>query len=228
MLTILSNKKITRVFLILICLIVTQKLMAASFTTKKVKGRQALIEYTGPLLENGQTYKIARGEESSGNNNRGNFAILREISFSNLGTSTSGVSGGRASRLTLLLGYGWNYESIEYAPLFGLTTVDTGNGSNMTFTLGGIFDYNFQHNVPEIKSILGIGTELTYKKTNAANGGDSPSTTSAFVGGFWKWFLFGTSTCLRMDLGYQYSKASGISETTESGFSGKGAFAVYF
>ncbi|MEK6773428.1 MAG: hypothetical protein AABY64_05780 [Bdellovibrionota bacterium] len=226
--TVSSNRKIAGVFLMLLCLIVTQKLMAASFTVKKVKGRNALIEYTGPLIENGQTYKIARGEESSGNNHRGNFAILREISFSNLGTTISGVSAGRASRLSFILGYGWNHENIEYAPLLGLSTVDTGNGSNMTFTLGGIFDYNFQHNVPEIKSVLGMGTELTYAKTNAANGGDSPSTTGVFLGGFWKWFVFGTSTCLRMDLGYQYSKSSGISESTQTGFLGKGAFAVYF
>lgn len=224
----LFNKKTLQIFLFVACLSLIQKSLAATFTVRKVKGKQAVIDYTGPLLESGKTYSIGQSDSSGRNENRSHFALLREISFSNLSSTTGNLSSGKVNRFSLIFGYGWNQESFEYAPLIGVTTLDAGNGATTVFSLGGIFDYNFQNNIPGNDSIWALSTELGYAKTNSANGSDSPVTTQAYASGAWKWFTFGHSTCLRFDLGYQYSKTSGTTETTTSGVAAKGSFAVYF
>lgn len=224
----LLNKKSLQLFLFVSCLSLMQNSGAATFTVRKVKGKQAVIDYNGPSLESGRTYQIGQVDHRANNENRSHFALIREIAFSNLNSTTGSLSAGRLNRFALSLGYGWNHESYEYAPLIGFTTLDTGSGVTTVFNLGALFDYNFQNNAPGITSILGLSAELNYSKTNSANGNDSPATTGGFASGFWKWFAFGHSTCIRFDLGYLYSKTSGTTESTSSGVSGKGSFAVYF
>ncbi len=211
-------------------LILGHETQAASFTVKKVKGKQAVIEYTGPSMENGRTYKFSTPNESSNSttNSRDRFLIIRELILSSLSSSTSGTSGGTINQFSILMGYGWNKENFEFAPLFGFETLDAGAGANTTFTLGVLADYNFKPNIPEYFSLFGGSLEATYEKTNGSSAASSPSTTQAFLSGFWKWFLFENSICLRMDMGYLYSKRSATTETTTSGFYGKGSLVIYF
>ena len=218
-------------FLFCLCnfLFLGQDIQAASFTVKKVKGKQAVVEYAGPTLENGRTYKFsAQSESSNSSNSRDRFLILKELTLSSLSSSTSGTSGGTTTQFSILMGYGWNKERFEFAPLFGFKTLDAGSGANTTFTLGAMIDYNFKPNIAEFFSIFGGSLEATYEKTNGSSAATSPSTTQAFLSGFWKWFLFENSICLRMDAGYLYLKKSLITETTMSGIYGRGSFVVYF
>jgi hypothetical protein len=197
---------------------------------KKVKGKQAVIEYNGPAIENGRTYKFAMPNESSTStgDNRDRFLMIRELTLSNLSSTIAGTSAGKSSRFSILLGYGWNKESYEFAPLFGFESIDTGTGATTIFTLGALVDYNFKANMSPYYSIFGTGLEGLYEKTNGNNGSASPSTTQAFLSLFWKWFLFENSICLRMDMGFLYSKTSSTTETTSSGLFGRGSFVVYF
>ncbi len=210
-------------------LILGHNAKAASFTVKKVKGKQAVIEYSGPSVENGRTYKFsAQNEATNSAGSRDRFLIIRELTLSSLSSTTSGTSGGTINQFSILMGYGWNKENFEFAPLFGFRILDAGAGANTTFTLGALADYNFRSNIAEYFSLFGGSIEATYEKTNGNSAASSPSTTQAFLSGFWKWFLFENSICLRIDTGYLYSKKSSTTETTTSGIYSRGSFVVYF
>jgi len=221
-----NPKKIwIHVFSLGICLFLSQELWAApSFTVRKVQGKKALIEYTGPHLEAGNTYTI--GETQQANTGRERFASIRELVFSNI-TQTVGTLSGRTSTFSAVGSYGWNLGHFEYGPVFGLGSVDAGNGGTTTFTLGGIFDYNFQANNSENRSVWGLGTEVLYTKASNPSASDSPATTSLFLSGVWKWFFI-NSVCIRIDGGYKYSKTSSTTESTQSGIIIQGGFSVYF
>ncbi len=209
-----------------LCLALGHSAFCASFTVKKVKGKQALIEYSGPQLENGKTYSISSPSDNSSSSDRSNFAILREISLSSLSSTASGVSAGTSTSFSLLLGYGWNYENFEFAPLLGFGTASSGGASATSFTIGALGDYNFQSNIVGNDSIWGLGAEITSAKRDS--GSSSETRLNAFAGGFLKWFIFSPTTCLRLDLGYVYSKRTTTVDAVDSGLLGKGGFAVYF
>lgn len=216
---------------ILINLILIQKINAASFTVKKIKGKQAIVEFTGAQLEDGKTYKIASHNDdgrSKTSDSRENFIILRELTFSNLSSTISGTSAGRSSQLSLMIGYGFNRERLEFAPLLGFSTNDTGNGATTTYTAGLMGDYNFSRNTVDNFSIFGAGLEVSYAKANNASNGSSTTTQLVYGNLFWKWFPFENSICFKTDVGYLISKISSTNETNSSGFYGRGSFLIYF
>lgn len=225
---VLKNKTALRV-LFFACLFMTQPAFSASFTVKKVKGKQALIEFTGPQLENGKSYLINSSTDKNSGDERTHVFLLREVSLSSISSSVSSISGGKVTRLSLVFGYGWNFESFEISPLYGVKAIDAGNGSTSTsFLLGGLFDYNLTKNVVGTSSLWGASLESSYEKASGNGSLNSPATMSLFASGFWKWFVFSSTAGLRFDLGYLYQKTTTTFDNVDSGLSGRGSFAIYF
>lgn len=211
------------------CLFMAQVTWASSFIVKKVKGKQALIEYTGPQLENGKSYLLNSSSDGEPTADRSHFFVLREFSLTSLTTTVSGTSGAKVTLFNVLFGYGWNFENFEFSPLYGFKLVDSGNGSTSNaFTLGGLVDYNFTKNIAGNNSLWGVSAEVTYEKANGNGSLNSPATTILLASGFWKWFVFGPSAGLRFDLGYINKKVTTTFDNIEAGLYSQGSFAIYF
>lgn len=191
----------------------TNQAHAQSFTVKKVKGKQALIEMVIPgSLTSGETYTVGNEDFSAalddqpktGAGNR-KKTIGASASYSSTKYDDSDYT---VTSLFLAGRYGWNQGSYEFGPLANFYMTDSGTGSSSakstSFGLGGFFDYNFTSNV-NASQVYGAGASFTYD-TDKTGEADSVSSNAIFAGGFGKFFMLGTPTALRIDAGIDYAK----------------------
>ncbi|MBX3017542.1 MAG: hypothetical protein KF767_06625 [Bdellovibrionaceae bacterium] len=189
----------------------TTAAQAQSFTVKKVKGKQAIVQMTSGSFSEGQTVSVGGGEASSSYSSGGSAGSRNKfIGLEGRFTSTKVTVNNQSSTTTgigLLATYGWNKLTMEYGVIGGVT-INSGGGSNSTdLEVGGVFDYNFTENRPGNDGILFVGANATF----GSNSGGATSTTTIkiypHVG--YKMFALGNATAIRFHLGMQLLQTSG-------------------
>jgi len=205
--------------------------MAQQFKVEKVKGNKAVIEFSGGNLSAGRNYSFG-GSSSEGDGGAtggarryvigGNFD-LQYLTYSS--TALAGTA--TKDNLIGLLGrFGWNFESSEIGFILGYANTETSTTSYSLIKAGGFYDYNLTQNRAGKNSVYGVGAEASYGSITSAAGG---SVLGVYASAFAKWFVFGPSTALRVDLGYSYDKGTYTSySTTTQGLAVRGGLATYF
>lgn len=204
---------------------------AESFTVKKTKGRQAVIESSTPLVE-GETYIIQTSKQSG--------LISEDVSYprSNRSRENSFSAGINSSffkadklqehQIDIEGRYGWNFGDYEVGPLLHIALLDEGAGFNTDFHVGGYFDYNIVPNVGRAEIIYGL-TAQGFGGNREFTNGSSSQIFAMGAGGFLSWYLMGSTTALRFE-GLVESKKIATSTASSSavGFAGKMLFAFYY
>lgn len=204
---------------------------AETFTVKKTKGRQAVIESSVPLIE-GETYIIQPIKQSG--------LISEDVSYpkSNRSRENSFSAGINSSffkadnlqehEIDIEGRYGWNFDDYEAGPLLHINLLDEGAGFNTDFYVGGYFDYNITANVNREDVVYGV-TAQAFGGNREFTNGSSSQIFAMGAGGFLSWFLMGSSTALRFE-GIAESKKIATSTTSASaiGFVGKMLFVFYY
>lgn len=181
---------------------------AQSFTVKKVKGKQAIVQMTSGSFTEGQSVTVGGSEASSsssmgggGSGSRGKFIGLEG------GFTSSKVTNGTATTISTNVIYGWNKSSMEYGVIGGLTLVSGGGANLTTIIVGGRFDYNFGENRPGNDGIMYAGIDATYGMTSG--GAANTNTINLFPNVGYKMFALGNSTAIRFAVGMNIAQNSG-------------------
>lgn len=199
---------------------------SAFATTGKVvksKGKKVLIELPiDPRLQPGDTVEVDTLELRSPASSRSMGPGGRRLT---LGGSTDGgelhfysrSNGYNGDTLFNLIGRGgWNYTKYEYGPLAEIKYNATdSNNSSTTLGVGGFFDWNLVPNAPGASDVYGIGGDAEVASVNIKAGTTSTSSSGLALngGGFYKYFLFKTDTCLRFDGDLHIALYNNYSET---------------
>lgn len=204
---------------------------AETFSVKKSKGRQAVIESSIPLIE-GETYIIQTGKQSG--------LISEDVNYpkSNRSRQNSLAAGINSSffkadnlqehQIEVEARYGWNFGAYEIGPLLHIHLLDEGAGFNSEFSLGGYFDYNFTPNVARAEFVYGL-TAQAFGGNREFTNGSSSQIFALGAGGFLSWFLMGSTTALKFEGLIESKKiATSSVSTSATGFVGKMLFAFYY
>lgn len=208
--------------------LISYSLLAEQIKVIKVKGRQAIIQSQLPL-EEGQTYSIDSGQISQ-TPEYGSSSFHSRKNSLHLGLNLHSISGDtiQENAVNFKGMFGWNFDSFEFGPMFSYESLDLGAGTTQTIK-GGIYgDFNIERNKSPANFILGPTLHASFGAKNFPSGG-SANILGVDAGGFFKWFLFETSTALRLDLTYRYQKISSpTADVTVSGFATTGYLSFYF
>jgi hypothetical protein len=217
---------------------------AQTFKVVKVKGNKAVIELPkGITLEKDQSYAIdpeQSGQTASASEDTGSRARVLGGSMDLFFGSTTRKTPTRSvtengMQLSIDGKFGWNTGRMEYGPLLAFGYESDSDSKARTIALGGFFDYNAKPNTFGTETIYGLGARLSVgqiaTETTVSSRTSSDSSTILLVraGPYAKWFIFGHSTCLRGDLGLEYSSVSADgSSTTTTGVGGTVGIETYF
>lgn len=200
---------------------------AVSFTVKKTKGNQAIIESSSEL-EDGKTYQIGEADftmdDSTKVNERSRY---NSISF---GANMQFLSGSNYQDNAFAIAgrYGWNHQVFEFGPEFKINGEDKGFGYTINYAFGAYFDYNFIPNKYPTQMHYGFTTAIDIGSTQLAAGGNTP-VYQFFAGGFLTWYVNNTPVAIRTELDYSVKKiTSSQSDTTIGGFIGQMYLQYYF
>jgi hypothetical protein len=220
------------VLLLTIFVLISFKAQAAeTFTVKKSKGRQSVIDSSIPLIE-GETYIIQTSKQSG--------LISEDVTYprSNRSRQNSFAAGIDSSffkadnlqehHIEVEARYGWNFGDYEIGPVLHINLLDEGAGFNTDFSIGGYFDYNFTPNVTRAELVYGL-TAQGFGGNREFTNGSSAQIFAFGGGGFLSWYLMGSTTALRFE-GLVESKtiATSSASTNAVGFVGKMLFAFYY
>lgn len=210
---------------------------AAFATTGKVvkaRGKKVLIEMPiDPRLQPGDTVEVDTVELRSPSSMRPSIGG-RQLTLS--GSTNGGDlhfysrnNGYNGDTTFNVIGRGgWNFTKYEYGPIAQILYQSADSNNSITnFGAGGYFDYNFVPNAPGATDVYGIGGDAELSSLNIKVAGTSTSTAGLAVngGGFYKYFLFKSDTCLRLD-GQIHLAA--YDKFTESGLRFLAGLQIYF
>ena len=198
---------------------------------KKVKGQTALIQFQGSLNP-GENYTLVLGDTIEADLKTGSrtHRLGLSFNFSSLKTKTSSVEY-NPSEFTISTDFGWNYEKYELGPILGYSSISTGFGGSTSYlTIGGFYDYNFTENKEPISYLFGVGLKLTYTNIIPSSAATGLFNMVIYPNLFWKWWLFGHSTALKLDVGYdiENGKDSSSSSVATTGFKSTAALLFYY
>lgn len=200
---------------------------AQKIKVRKVKGNQAVIEFSGAPLRTGSVYEIS--SESFGEvGNSGSRANLLGISFS-LKSGKADNASSSSTVISVAGSYGWNSGSYEYGPLLSYSSSNANNGNTAsTIQVGGFVDYNLIPNLPGEVFIYGLGGTASFG-SNDSGSGSTTSLMGLTAGPFVKWFAINSTSAVRFDALYEYTKYSGnASDVAYSGILLRAGIATYF
>ncbi|MNJ94660.1 hypothetical protein D3C87_123620 [compost metagenome] len=218
--------------LILTALTLSTPAFAQKIKVRKVKGNQAVIEFSGAPLRLGNVYEISSEDafgDMSTSSNGGSRAHLLGLSFS-LQNGKSDFSGAKnTTNIDLSARYGWNMGSYEFGPILSYTSSNAVTGNTASLIKGGAFaDYNLIPNAAGEVFLYGLGGFAEFG-SNDSGGGSTTSVMNLAVGPFVKWFAVSSSFALRFDGLFEYAKYSGnAGDTTYSGILLRAGIANYF
>lgn len=200
---------------------------ATSITVKKIKGSQAVVEMSTPL-EAGKTYNLETESLTLETNYSTQFKS-RSNSVS-LGFDLNFLNGPKTldNNISFFAKYGWNHISFEFGPVLRASMYDKGFGTNISYLVGGYFDYNYADNKSPRDLVYGASVQAALGNKNYDSGG-SAQLTYGQVALFLSWFINNSPVVLRTELGYQITKVtSAAAENTLSGVASQVYLMYYF
>lgn len=216
-----------KIGLIFVVFLMTSSAFAQKIKVKKVRGNQAVVEFSGEPLVTGEVYELNSDSfaETSGSDTRDHLLGLQ---FS-MQTGKSDVPGAKSSTvIDLSARYGWNHGTFEFGPIFSYVS-DNSSGNTASILTGGAFgDFNLIPNSSGEVFIYGVGGTVRFG-TNDSGSGTSTTLMSVAAGPVVKWFMYSGAFALRLDGLYEYNKySSNAGDTTYSGFKLLAGIATYF
>ncbi|NUN04356.1 MAG: hypothetical protein HUU57_01225 [Bdellovibrio sp.] len=202
---------------------------AQKIKVKRVKGNQAVVEFSGGTLENGQVYELAGddfvGTDSSTPSSRNNLLGLR---FSFINTKSDAANSQNETDMRLDAQYGWNFGTFEIGPVVTYNSDQSGNVTTTSLVFGGFADYNLIPNMPGEVFVYGLGAQGGFGQSDSGTG-QKRDVMLILAGPFAKWFPTGQNFGLRLDLSYMYLKSSGgTTDTTLTGLAFGAEVVTYF
>lgn len=200
-------------------LALSQNAFATNAKVVKAKGKRVLVEFpVDPRLQAGDTVGIDTLELRSPASARAN-AGARAFTFGGSGelhfySQSNGYPGD--TYFNLVGRGGWNTLTFEYGPLGSLSyQASNSNTSTTTFGAGGFLDFNLVPNTPGTSDVYGIGGDAQLTTANIKVAGVTTSSSGIALngGGFFKYFLFRTDTCLRFDAQLHVATNNNYTET---------------
>lgn len=202
---------------------------AQKIKVKRVKGKQALVEFSGGNLQTGQVYELASDEYSDSSSLGGSRKYVVNLSAALSSTKDDGPSGENVTAIELKTRFGWNLGHIELGPLLTYSSSSHTNGTVSTFSFGGFADYNLLSNSPGEAFLYGVGGHLSIGQHDPGTGAKN-DLMNLFAGPFVKWFPGGGNFAFRGDLGFIYQKISTSTsgDITNSGLQSSVGIIAYF
>ena len=206
---------------------------AQSIRVIKAVGNRANVEFIdAETPATGQTFSIGADAPRATTRARNSGAIDHTIGASAELSALSDSASGLNNRTLSAAGrYGWNLRSFESGPIVAFSLVENESQSVRTVEAGGFFDLNALPNDGR-RFVWGAGVSARLGSVARTRGRASFSNaTSTLEGGpFTKWFLGGSTACLRGDLLLSASSASGDAPyaTTSTGLRALAGLQVYF
>lgn len=210
--------------------IFTSEAYAQKIKVRRVKGNQAVVEFSGSPLRAGQTYELGASDElvpSTGESPR-NYVVSLDLNLSN--TKSNIANTGSRTLIDLNARMGWNFGTFELGPIFSYQSEPGINDStNTTFSLGGFLDYNIITNIPGEPFIYGLGVQGNFGQTEAGATSEKNDVISILSGPFVKWMPTGGPVGFRLDGNYVYQRSATTSgNIATTGFSLFGGLLAYF
>lgn len=201
---------------------------AQKIKVKRVKGKQAVVEFSGGHLQTGQVYELASDEYSDSSSSGGSRKYVINLSASLSSTKDDGPSAENVTALELKTRFGWNLGHIELGPVFTLKSEAKSTNSSL-ITIGGFADYNLLSNSPGEAFLYGVGGYLSMGQEDRGAGSKN-DLMNLFAGPFVKWFPGGGNFAFRGDLGFIYQKVSTGTggDLTNSGLESSIGIIAYF
>lgn len=203
--------------------------LAQKIMVKKVKGKQAVIEFSGRALKAGQSYEVSQDVFEDPSLDAGERNYLVSVSFSLLNTKSDAANSENDTDIFFSGRLGWNLGNFEWGPLVSLTSDTNGATTSTIYQLGGFADYNMITNSPGEIFIYGLGGTGSWGQRQTS-GASALDLLEMFMGPYVKWFPTGNSVGFRFDLGYIYIRQSGGigSEITTTGLATTAGITAYF
>ena len=218
----------TKKFILMtILLTLSSQAFAQKIKVRRVKGNQAVVEFSGGSLQQGQAYELVQDEFSEGSSSASHRRYLVNLNFSLENTKSDASGAQNETDLSLSGRFGWNFGQFEFGPMLSYSSDMTGSITLNTLIAGGFADFNLIPNAPGEIFIYGIGG--TAGAGQREGSGSTISLMSFTVMPFVKWFPTGGDLGFRIDAGYAYQKlgASG-GDVTVTGIVATAGIIGYF
>lgn len=212
--------------LLLLIFLSSANAFGQKFTVNKIKGNQAVIEFTGSQLILGQTYDFSSEEFPLSTSENRNHIISLSLNFSD--AKSDAINSTSSADLNLLARFGWNFGTFEFGPIGSYSSLSRGGLTSTTLKLGGFADYNFNPNFPGEAFVYGLGASISGGIYDPGVGGQT-DLMGVFVGPFAKWFPWEGPVGFRIELGYIYENISGVlTSSTNTGLGTNVGINAYF
>lgn len=209
-------------------ILLSQTTFAQKIKVQKVKGNQAVVEFSGGSLKPDQVYELTSREFTDAAQEIVARNYLVALSFSLLNTKSDAPTSVSETDFSLTAKFGWNLGHFEIGPLASYSSDATGSITNSLFKIGAFADFNAISNIPGEVFLYGLGG--TGSLGQYEGNGVKRDVMDLFIGPFVKWFPTGSSVAFRIDAGYIYQKQSGGigSDNTITGLSTNVDILAYF
>lgn len=197
-----------RWLLVLAILTFSSASFAQKIKVRRVKGNQAVIEFSGGSLQPGQVHELAPDEfgESSVTSSSRHYVVGVSMSLQNTKSDAAGSE--NETDIELIGKFGWNFGTYEVGPLATYKSDQVGSITQKTYKFGAFGDFNMIANTPGEAFLYGVGATGSMGQFDSG-GGSKRDLMEVFVGPFAKWFPSGSNVGFRVDAGYVYQKQSG-------------------
>lgn len=226
----MKNGCILTIFLTILT-VFSSEAWAQKIKVRRVKGNQAVVEFSGGTLKQGQAYELVHDEFAEADSSAGgssNRKYMVNVSFAMSAMKSDAAGSESETDMSLAARFGWNFEQFEIGPWFSYNSDSTGKVTVNVMKAGGWADFNLIPNIPGEIFVFGVGG---YGAFGQSEGGTASLSILEFGGGpFVKWFPFATDVGLRADVGYGYQKQSGgtSGDATITGLTSTAGVIAYF
>lgn len=202
--------------------------LAQKIRVKKVKGQQAIIEFSGGSLRPGQAYELAQDDFGDSGAEFSSRQYVINVGMSLLNTKSDAANSTNDTSFTVVGKFGWNFSDFELGPMLSYNSESSGNATVNTIKFGGFGDYNMIPNIAGESFIYGLGAQGSLGQRDAGNNAKVDLMTMS-LGPFAKWFPNGGNYGFRVDMLYLYQNRSGAgADVTISGFGAEVGYIAYF
>lgn len=211
---------------IALSLIWTSMASAQKIRVLKIKGNQAMVEFSGGSLKQGNAYELSTESFFEASSSPRNYVIHLNFNLNTLNSDAAEASS--ETDFNVVTQAGWNKGLYEFGPLLSFSS--SGDNANTTTSLQlGVFgDLNLLPNLPGELFVYGVGGSFRMGQVDTGAGAKS-DTLGFFIGPFAKWFPTGAPVGFRADVGYAFQRiSSGAGDTTATGLSATAGIIGYF